>query len=104
MGKIIDPKIEFAKQFVLVQKDVASFLKKHDCNIGDWSVYQSNGVGGVQVDHDGGPFLAEDLADVIRKRRMEVTTIFNREGVYDWRSDTYHRPFSVIDFKYSIKG
>jgi hypothetical protein len=90
-----------AKEFDTIQKKVKLFVKKcqGQCNLGKLEFGVENGVYFITLDNDG--LLADDLAAFVKQSpNANLIIAKNYIGTYDWTSDTYARPQSVITFKF----
>lgn len=78
-----------------VQKQIEKVMKKtvKGCNVGD--ILQSDGF--AQIDNDG-KFASELSIELEKIKGIEIVSIFDHAGEYDWKSDTYIRPCTVVHY------
>ena len=76
-----------------VQKQIEKVMKKtvKGCNVGD--ILQSEGF--AQIDNDG-KFAFELSIELEKIPGIEIVSIFDHAGEYDWKSDTYIRPCTAV--------
>lgn len=101
--KLVDVTARNSKELESLKRKVNAWLKAHkgSCNMG--AVTWNTGTGGkhwVEVENDGK--LGQDyLRDIIEKspntRNIEIKEY---DGSYDWASDTYTRPASIVTFTF----
>jgi hypothetical protein len=101
--KLIDVTTRNAKELATMKRKVAAWLKAHKngCNIGDttWEVAADGKTYLLQVDNDGQ--LGQDLDDIIKNSASTKNiSVKEYKGSYDWASDTYARPASVVSFTF----
>jgi|JI10StandDraft_1071094.scaffolds.fasta_scaffold1322030_1 thiamine phosphate synthase YjbQ (UPF0047 family) len=98
--KIVDIKSRNETQFAGIQRKVKAFVKTVGCNTGRISFSNEGALYFIEVDNDGG--LATELASFVKDSPNGV--VLEKKdyaGVYDWTSDTYIRPCSIVTFKFT---
>jgi hypothetical protein len=99
--KLVDVKARNEKDFEAIQRKVTAYVKsmKGKCNLGDLRFSSNGGVYYIELDNDGE--LADDLADFVKKSPNGIVmNATDYKGTYDWTSDTYARPSSIVTFKF----
>lgn len=78
-----------------VQKQIEKVMKKtvKGCNIGE--IFQWEGF--AQIDNDG-KFASELKIELEKIKGIEIVSIFDHAGEYDWKSDTYIRPCTAVHY------
>ena len=78
-----------------VQKQIEKAMKNvvKGCNVGD--ITQSEGF--AQIDNDG-KFASELSVELEKIPGIEIVSIFDHAGEYDWKSDTYIRPCTTVHY------
>lgn len=99
--KIIDVVARSAKESASIHRKIEAFVKKNKsmCNMGALTFSEMDGIFFIELENDGE--LSDYLSDFIRK--SETATLIsakNYPGSYDWPSDTYARPSTVVTFKF----
>ena len=102
--KLIDVAARNAKEDAAIQTKIRAFLKKSKsksmCNIGELTFPIEGAIRYIELENDG--VLGNDyLADFVRKSPNAVLqSVKEYGGAYDWSSDTYSRPVSVVSYTY----
>ena len=78
-----------------VQKQIEKVMKKtvKGCNVGD--IFHAEGF--AQIDNDG-KFASELSVELEKIPGIEIVSIFDHAGEYDWKSDTYIRPCTAVHY------
>ena len=78
-----------------VHKQIEKVMKKtvKGCNVGD--IFQSEGF--AQIDNDG-KFASELSIELEKIKGIKILCIFDHAGNYDWKSDTYIRPCTIVHY------
>lgn len=98
--KIVDIKSRNEKQFLDIQRKVKAFVKTVGCNTRRILFSNEGMLYFIEVDNDGE--LATELSSFIENSPNGV--VLEKKdfvGVYDWKSDTYIPPCSVVTFKFT---
>jgi hypothetical protein len=78
---------------------VSAAVKKAGCNTGEIRWWNTGAMFHVEVDNDGK--LGDYISDVIRKSaHARLQSVDEYEGIYDWSSDTYIRPVTIVSFAF----
>lgn len=96
--KLVDFTARNKKESELIVKKVKAMVKKMDSLWGrDFHVSNTNRLYTISVDNDGK--ISDYIEDIIRKSKFARVEESNEyPGHYDWRSDTYSRPTTVVSF------
>lgn len=98
MGKMLKPLDKNAiAAWATVQIQV--YAKRLGCNTGRIDAATANDLS-IQLDNDGQ--VASEIASILSKHpNIKIMEIRDYPGSYDWASDTYARPCSVVRFAVS---
>lgn len=97
--KIVDIKARNEKELKKIQNKVDKFVKSVTCNKGEIRWSNTGAMQHVEVENDGR--IGDDIADIVRKSDFGVLQdVREYKGSYDWSSDTYIRPCSVVSFTF----
>lgn len=97
--KIVDIKSRNEKEFAAIQRKVKAFVKTAGCNTGRVEFPVEGSQYFIEVENDGN--LATELAAIVKDSPSGVViSEKDYKGVYDWSSDTYIRPCSLITFQF----
>jgi hypothetical protein len=101
--KLVDVAARNSKELATLQRKVKAWLKTNHggCNVGDvtWDMSSDGKTHLLQIDNDGE--LGRDIIGVLQQS-PNTHDVTNKEykGSYDWASDTYARPASVLSFRF----
>lgn len=78
-----------------VQKQIEKVMKKtvKGCNVGD--IFHAEGF--AQIDNDG-KFASELSVELEKIPGIKILYIYDQRGEYDWKSDTYIRPCTIVHY------
>ena len=78
-----------------VQKQIEKVMKKtvKGCNVGD--IFHAEGF--AQIDNDG-KFAFKLSVELEKIPGIKILYIFDQRGEYDWKSDTYIRPCTIVHY------
>ena len=97
--KLVDVQKRNDAELAAIKRKVIAVVKKAGCNTGEIRWSNTGAMFHVEVDNDGE--LGDFISDVIRKSAYaRLQSVDEYEGSYDWSSDTYARPVTIVSFAF----
>lgn len=86
-----------------VAKKAKNRLTANGCNVGEIEVYEIVKLEGspntprvvITIESDAGS-IAQTIIEALGNERLKVINYQDFTGVYDWRSDVYHKPYGEV--------
>lgn len=97
--KLVDIQKRNDDELAAIKRKVIATVKNAGCNTGEIRWSNTGAMFHVEVDNDGE--LGDYIRDIIRKSAYaRLQSVDEYKGIYDWSSDTYVRPVTVVSFAF----